>query len=102
MMDGPRGQERAGRPILFALALAAAIGAAALAISGGFYVRILGFRVSSHGGLRPALFSVLFAIIAYRRMPVWQQGSVERQVTDGGRRLLPWIAPVAAVLVLGL
>jgi len=102
MMDGPRGQERAGRPILFALALAAAIGAAALAISGGFYVRMLGFRVSSHGGLRPALFSVLFAIIAYRRMPVWQQGTVERQVTDGGRRLLPWIAPVAAALVLGL
>src|SRR6185295_19238688 len=78
LMDDVRGPDRARSRILFGLASTAAIGAAALALSDGFSVRILGVRVSSHGGLRPALFSLLFAVIAYRRMPEWQRGAVAR------------------------
>jgi hypothetical protein len=99
-MDGSRGRDRAASGILFWLASAAAIGAAALALSDGFFVRIAGVRVSSHGGLRPALFSLLFAVIAYRRMPEWQQVDLVRRVSDGVRRLVPWTAPTAAAIVL--
>ena len=101
-MDDVRGPDRARSRILFGLASTAAIGAAALALSDGFSVRILGVRVSSHGGLRPALFSLLFAVIAYRRMPEWQRGAVARRLTSSVRLLVPWTAPVAAAFVLAL
>ena len=101
-MDDGRGAGQAASPVLFWLATATAIGAAALALSDGFHVRILGLRVSSHGGLRPAFVSLLFAVIAYRRMPRWQQGVAEQRVRDGFRRLVPWMAPVAAAVLLAL
>lgn len=101
-MDGARGPDRGASGIIFVAATAAAIGAATLALSDGFSLRIFGIRVSSHGGLRPALFSLLFAVIAYRRMPEWQQGDVLRRVSNGVRRLVPWTAPAAAAIVLAL
>ncbi len=101
-MNGRPGPDRPGSRILFGLATAAAIGAAALALSDGFSIRVLGIRVSSHGGVRPALFALLFALIAYRHMPTWQQAAVARRVADGVRRLVPWTAPVAAAIVLAL
>ncbi len=64
-----RGRDRAGARILFGLAIAAAAGSAVLAFSDGFSLRLFGLRVSSHGGLRPALFALLFAVIAYRLHP---------------------------------
>jgi hypothetical protein len=87
---------------LFALAIVAAVTAIAIAISGGFSVRLFGVRLSSHGGLRPALFALLFLAIAYRRMPDWQRGAVSNYLG----RVLPvatlWVAPAAAVAVLVL
>jgi hypothetical protein len=103
MMDGPREEDRvgAGERILFGLAIAAAAGAAALAFSGGFSTRIHGIRVSSQGGVRPALFALLFAVIAYRLHPrthdllvVWPRS------VRASRLLLPWVAPAAAAIVL--
>jgi len=105
MMDGPRGEDRVGarQRILFGLAIAAAALAAALAVSGGFNTRVHGIRVSSHGGLRPALFALLFAVIAYRLHPrkhallvVWQRA------VRASRLLPPWVAAAAAGIVLTL
>ena len=97
-MDDARGPERPASLILFGLASVAAAVAVMLAITDGFSVRILGIRVSSHGGVRPALFSLLFAVIAYRLRPrrevvhaIWQR------TARTARRLVPWIAPAAAL-----
>jgi hypothetical protein len=102
-MVGQDGEERPGRRVLFGLAIAAAAAAAALAFSGGFSLRLHGIRVSSHGGVRPALFAVLFAAIAYRLHPRRQNLVVVGQ--RAGRvvsRLLPWVAAATAIVVLGL
>ena len=101
-MIKPSGADRRSSSILFGLATAAAILSLVILVSGGFSVRILGLRVSSHGGLRPALFALLFGAIAYRRMPEWQQGVAVRLATQGGRLIVRWTAPVAAAVVLAL
>ena len=102
-MHGARGADRPASPILFGLATAAAVGAAVLALSDGFSVRLLGMRLSSHGSLRPALFSVLFAIVAYRLRPrrelvsaVWQRTARTRS------QLITCVGPIAAVAVLAV
>jgi len=88
--------------VLFGLATAAAAASLIILLSGGFSIRIYGVRISSHGALRPALFALLFGSIAYRRMPEWQRGAVTRRLADGIGRLVPWIAPLAAAIVLAL
>lgn len=102
-MGDARGRDRAGARILFGLAIAAAAGSAVLAFSDGFSLRLYGIRVSSHGGLRPALFSLLFAVAAYRLHPrreellaVWQRSILATTW------LVPWIAPAAAAVMLAL
>ena len=103
MMAGARGRDRAGARILFGLAIAAAAGSAVLAFSDGFSLRLYGIRVSSHGGLRPALFALLFAVIAYRLHPRKQDLLIVWQRSLHASRLpLPWVAPAAAAVVLGL
>jgi hypothetical protein len=88
--------------VLFGLAAIAAAVSSIILLSGGFSIRIGGVRVSSHGALRPALFALLFAAIAYKRMPQWQRGTLAPRLANGVRRLVPWAAPVAAAIVLAL
>src|SRR5262249_5385580 len=49
-----------------------------------------------------AIFALLFGAIAYRHMPAWQRGVVARRVSTAVSRLVPWIAPVTAAIVLAL
>ena len=101
-MIDPAGVGRRSSYVLFALATTAAAVSVVILLSGGFSIRIYGLRISSHGALRPALFALVFAAIAYRRMPEWQRGTVARRLGNGVRHLVPWTAPVAAAIVLAL
>lgn len=103
MMGDARGRDRAGARILFGLAIAAAAGSAVLAFSDGFSLRLYGIRVSSHGGLRPALFALLFAVIACRLHPRKQDlHALWQRSVRASHLLLPWVAPAAAAIVLTL
>ncbi len=64
--------------------------------------RVLGVRISSHGALRPALVALLFAALAYRRMPEWRKTGISDRIVRGLHILTPWIAPAAAAVVLAL
>jgi hypothetical protein len=88
--------------VAFGLAVAAALIAVAIIISGGFSVRLFGVRVSSHGALRPALFALLFLAIAYRRLPEWQKGAAVRYLGRVLWKLAAWAAPAAATALLAL
>jgi hypothetical protein len=87
---------------VFTLAIVAAAIAIALAISGGFSVRLFGVRVSSHGVLRPALFALLFLVIAYRRMPDRQRRIVANYLGRILHVASLCIAPAAAAALLAL
>jgi hypothetical protein len=88
--------------VLFGFAIAAAAVAIIIVISGGFSLRLFGLRVSSHGALRPTLFALLFLAIAYRRMPVWEQGRVSDYLRRVLRAALPWVAPATATALLAV
>ncbi len=100
MTEAPRGSSRRSSSVLFVVAIIAAAAAIAIAISGGFSVRLFGIRVSSRGPLRPTLFALLFLAIAYRRMPEWQRGAVSSFLSRFLRALTPWVATAAAAAVL--
>lgn len=102
MTDPSTGPSRRSAYVSFLLAIIAAAIAIAIAISGGFSVRPFGVRLSSHGGLRPALFALLFLAIAYRRMPHGQRGTVSKYLGRVLRAATLSVAPAAAVAVLVL
>jgi hypothetical protein len=102
-MNEPSGEPlRRSSYVLFGLAILAAGSAIAVALSGGFSLRVLGVRLSSHGALRPALLAVLFLVVAYRWRPRWQKGTLSNYLARLLERLTPWVAPAAAALVLAL
>jgi heme/copper-type cytochrome/quinol oxidase subunit 4 len=102
MTEASHGSAPRSSYVLFALAVIAAAIAIAIAISGGFSMRLFGVRVSSHGVLRPALLALLFLAIAYRRMPQWQRGTISNYLARVLRAATGYVAPAAAVAVLVL
>jgi hypothetical protein len=102
MNEPPREPRRQSFDVRFGLAMLAAGIAIALALSGGFSLRVFGVRLSSHGALRPALFAVVFLALAYRWKPQWQKGTIPNFVARVLQRLTPWVAPAAAALLLAL
>jgi len=106
MIDDPGGAATRRRHtfsfIIFALALIAAGLAIAIALSGGFSVRLFGIRVSSHGPLRPALVALVFLAIAYRVRPAWQRDVVVRSLDRMASTVSMCAAPVAAAVLLAV
>src|SRR5262245_59434850 len=101
MTGTSRGSPPRSSAILFALAVIAAGTSIAITLS-GFSVRLFGSRLSSRGALRPALLAILFLTIAYRCRPKWERRSVARWFERTAWTLAPWVASLAAVVVIVL
>src|SRR5215212_9778855 len=95
-------RRRAASRLLLALAIGAAILGAILEATGGFSIHPYGVRISAHGALRPLLVALLLAASSFRLAgAAAQQAAVARGIRLADR-LLPFVAPAAAAVVLAI
>jgi hypothetical protein len=94
-------RRRTASRILIALAIAATLLGVVLVMTGGFFTRVYGIRLSAHGALRPILLAVLCAALSFRLRPPAEQDALIARGSRLADRLLPMVMPLAAAAVLG-
>jgi len=93
---------RTASRVLLTLAIAGGALALLVAVTGGFYTRVAGMRLSAHGALRPLLFALLTGAIALRLLRADEREGLIERTTRVGARLAPWSAAMAAAVVLAI